>query len=127
VHSKDEFFRWSLDRKVGAEHLNPGEFSAIARFFTMTASQVPGDSLTQRVEMGGSSILNRLLNSVVENHERLEWDKTGKARSRNPPLGLLFLGLRKRCSTISVSAVHSPRTPVLSIRATMPSPGPSLR
>jgi hypothetical protein len=36
VHSKDEFFRWLLDQKIGAEHVNPGEFPAIARFFTMT-------------------------------------------------------------------------------------------
>lgn len=46
VHSKDEFFRWFLDRKIGAEHLNPGQLSAIARVFTRTPSQVPGDSFS---------------------------------------------------------------------------------
>jgi hypothetical protein len=44
VHSKEEFFRWFLERKIGAELLNPGEFSAVTWFFTRTASQVRGDS-----------------------------------------------------------------------------------
>jgi hypothetical protein len=44
VHSKEEFFRWFLERKIGAELLNPGEFSAVAWFFTRTASQIRGDS-----------------------------------------------------------------------------------
>jgi hypothetical protein len=57
VHTKDEFLLWFLERKIGAERLNPRQFPRIARLLMMRLQLASGDYPAPRLQSGNSTAL----------------------------------------------------------------------
>jgi hypothetical protein len=57
VHTKDEFLLWFLERKIGAERLNPRQFPRIARLLMMRLQLATGDYPTSTMQSANSTAL----------------------------------------------------------------------
>jgi hypothetical protein len=55
VHTKDEFLLWFLERRIGAERLNPREFPRIARLLMLRLQLASGDYSAPTLQSGNST------------------------------------------------------------------------